>query len=346
MVEKSNIALVPHDAVIDRLLRSAEPSVRWKTLVKVLGEDSTSAKAVALGDEVRDSQRVRTLLKGRDSSGQLLRGRGIYAKWQGAHWTMASLADIGYPAGDASLAPIRDQLLKQWLDDEFFEEFATENKAAVYGKSGVPVMQGRYRRCASQQGNALFAIMALGLDDGRCATLVERLLHWRWPDGGWNCDKEPSAAKSSFTETLLPVRGLALYARMMGDVPAHKTVQRAVEVFLERRLFKRMSDGSVVREEFTKLHYPLYWHYDILGALKVMAESGHITDARCSDALDLLESKRLSDGGWPAESSYYKVTDSVQLGADVVDWGGTSKRVMNEWVTADALYVLRAAGRA
>jgi hypothetical protein len=27
-----------------------------------------------------------------------------------------------------------------------------------------------------------------------------------------------------------------------------------------------------------------------------------------------------------------------------VDWGGSGNRRMNEWVTADALYVLRAAG--
>ena len=33
----------------------------------------------------------------------------------------------------------------------------------------------------------------------------------------------------------------------------------------------------------------------------------------------------------------------VALGVDAVDWGGTSKRVSNPWVTADALSVLAAA---
>jgi len=28
-----------------------------------------------------------------------------------------------------------------------------------------------------------------------------------------------------------------------------------------------------------------------------------------------------------------------------VDWGGTSKKRMNEWVTVDALYVLKEFGR-
>jgi hypothetical protein len=204
-------------------------------------------------------------------------------------------------------------------------------------------MNGRYRRCASQQGNALFSVLTLGLDDGRCSKLVERLLHWQWPDGGWNCDREPAADTSSFMETLTPMRGLALYGARTGDKRSTEAVRRAAEVFLSRRLFRRRSNGAVIREEFTKLHYPLYWHYDILGGLKALAEAGLIGDPRCSDALELLASKRLPGGGWPAEARYYRVSDSGESGAESVDWGGQSKKAMNEWVTADALYVLRAA---
>jgi len=77
-----------------------------------------------------------------------------------------------------------------------------------------------------------------------------------------------------------------------------------------------------------------------------MREIGRIDDPRCADALDLLAAKRLPDGGWPAERRYYKAPrKAIELGADQVDWGGTSKRRMNEWVTADALAVLAAAGR-
>ena len=53
-----------------------------------------------------------------------------------------------------------------------------------------------------------------------------------------------------------------------------------------------------------RLHYPCYWHYDLLAGLKVMAEAGFIGDPRCREALDLLESKRLPGGGFPAEARY------------------------------------------
>jgi hypothetical protein len=256
--------------LIETLLASHEPSVRWKVLVRVLGEDQSSSRITAIQQEVRSSPRVRALLSGRDADGRLNRGANVYAKWQGAHWVLTTLADLGYPSGDALLAPIGDQVLEFWLQDGFFSEFEADTKARAYRQRGVPVMRGRHRRCASQQGNALYFSTQLGIGQEYAERLVERLLHWQWPDGGWNC----------------------------------------------------------------------------LTGLKALAEVGLIQDPRCSDALDLLERKELPGGGWPAERRFYnKVTSQVELHADYVDWGGASRTRMNEWVTADALYVLRGAGR-
>ena len=69
-----------------------------------------------------------------------------------------------------------------------------------------------------------------------------------------------------------------------------------------------------------------------------MSEGGLIKDSRCQEALDFLESKELPDGGWPAEGRYYKVTEDVdpKPNRDKVAWGSNAKKVMNEWVTADA----------
>jgi hypothetical protein len=126
-----------------------------------------------------------------------------------------------------------------------------------------------------------------------------------------------------------------------------KAIDRAADVFLERNLFKRIRDGRVITSDFVALHYPHYWHYDVLAGLTAMVEVGKIRDPRCEDALELLESKRLPDGGWPAERRYYTVSRSAAMrsNGDSVTWGGTGRVRMNEWVTAEALTVLRAAGR-
>ena len=332
--------------VIDGLLRSEDPSIRWKTRVHVLGEGSGSRHVRALREEIRGSPRVRALLSRQKQLGRPGTARQVYYKWQGLHWVLAALADIGYPTGDKSLYPMRDRVLEFWLGPSFFREFEARTQAEAYRGSGVPVMRGRYRRCASQQGNALLSLITLGIADDRADSLVERLLHWQWPDGGWNCDKHPEADTSSFMETLHPMVGLAAYAKKSRNAAASKAATRASEVFLRRRLFKRVSDGRVIHADFTALHYPLYWHYDYLGGLKAMTKIGKVRDARCTDALDLLEERRLPDGGWPAEKRHYKARPrSMESNADSVDWGGTSKKRMNEWVTVDALAVLRAAGR-
>jgi hypothetical protein len=311
----------------------------------VLGEDPQGKAIRQLREEIRRSPRVATLLKNRDRNGRIKSRQNVYDKWQGAHWILATLADIGYPLGDKSLFAARDQILDFWLSDSFYREFDAEKKSDAYKLDGVPVMRGRHRRCAAQQGNALYMLCKLGLANERCKNLVERLLHWQWPDGGWNCDKNPAADTSSFMETLLPLRGLAIYAKQTGDRVAMKAARRAAEIFLTRKLFKRRSDGKIIHKEFVALHYPLYWHYDILGGLRAMVELDLIRDSRCNDALDLLEEKRLPDGSWPAESRYYKTSSKIILNGDYVDWGGTSKTKMNPWVTADALGVLGAAGR-
>ncbi|MRR32712.1 hypothetical protein EG834_20815 [bacterium] len=135
------------------------------------------------------------------------------------------------------------------------------------------------------------------------------------------------------------------YARSTGDLRAIAAVDRAAEMFLSRRLFRRLSNNEIIREEFCQLAFPPYWHYDILTALTAMDELERLSDPRCSEALDLLESKQLPDGGFAAEVKYYKVTQRPISGVSPVDWGPVSQVKMNEHVTVRALGVLSHAGR-
>ena len=188
--------------------------------------------------------------------------------------------------------------------------------------------------CASMEGNAIFALLKLGLADERIDRLAQRLLDWQWPDGGWNCDKKRQTQVSSFTETLLPLRALSLYSRSTGHQEASVASERAAEYFLQHRLFKRKSDGSVISGDFLKLFYPYYWHYNILFGLKVLAEAGQIDDPRCREALAILDAKCLPDGGYPAEKKYYHVAEQPLL---------SSRLGRNEYETDEPLCDCRSA---
>jgi hypothetical protein len=318
------------EKIVKKLSNSEEPSIRYKIMIGALGKKPKSAGVKKAQEEIRYSERVNTLLSERDVDGKI--PRHPYAKWQGAHWVLSLLADLGYPPGDSLLIPLREQVYR-WLFSESHER-------------RIKAVRGRVRRCASQEGNALYSLLTLDIADDRADELARRLIKWQWPDGGWNCDREPTAEKSSFYESLIPLRALALHARLTGDPESKKASSRAAEIFLKRRLYKKQSDGSIMKKGFVKLHYPCYWYYDILFALKVMIEAGFIEDSRCTDGLDLLESKRLRSGGFPAEEKYYTVTrGKTRSRGSFVNWGGSSRTKMNEFVTADALYVLKRSGR-
>jgi hypothetical protein len=314
---------------IERLYTSDEPAVRYKTRVDLFDENPATPEARELQDAIKTSARVRSLLAKRDEHGRL--PSHPYSKWHGAHWVLVALADLDYPPGDETLLPLREQVYEWLFSDSRLRSIKQYTVA------------GRVRMCASMEANALFALLKLDLADERIDRLAQRLLAWQWPDGGWNCDKKRQTQVSSFTETLLPLRALSLYSRSTGHQEASVASERAAEYFLQHRLFKRKSDGSVISGDFLKLFYPYYWHYNILFGLKVLAEAGQIDDPRCREALAILDAKCLPDGGYPAEKKYYRVAEQLSNGCSAVDWGGTSTKQMNPFVTVEALSVLKRA---
>ena len=323
--------------VVSRLLHSDEPAIRYRILVNLLGTNPDSKEAQIVREKIRHSARVGLLLSERKSDGKI--PFHPYSKWYGAHWILSLLADLNYPPGDKSLIPLRDQVY-DWL---FSQEHLQQTKYHHIYSGSLKMIRDRARIHASMEGNALYSIMKLGLFDERTDELADRLLQTQWSDGGWNCDKTPSASHSSFTESLVPLRGLVYHSKMLRRPRSASGARRAAEFFLERHLYRRLHDDRVIREDFLNLHYPPYWHYDILFGLRVIGESGLIRDSRCHDALELLKSKRLRDGGFPAERKYYSTTKGIKTGRSLVDWGVVSNLHMNEFVTADAFHVLKQA---
>ncbi|HZW03131.1 MAG TPA: hypothetical protein VFF68_04345, partial [Anaerolineaceae bacterium] len=113
-------------------------------------------------------------------------------------------------------------------------------------------------------------------------------------------------------------------------------------VFLQRNLLYRRSNGALIDPRFTALHYPAFWHYDLLFGLSVLGEGGWLGDPRCRAALELLAGKRLPDGGFPAENTWHRTAPGVSNGSPA-HWGGVSKRRMNPFVTSEALLALQRA---
>ena len=300
------------------LLRSREPAVRRLAQRDLLGE--------AVEDAARPGPLVRGLLRGQRRDG----GFGVhpYAKWSGAHWRLVSLVELEAPA-DERLRRAAGTVLG-WL-------------TGAGHRSGVRAIAGLVRRCASQEGNALAVCSRLGMaGDERVELLARSLVEWQWLDGGWNCDKRASGRRSSFHESLPPMWGLHEYARATGSSWAREAAERTAELFLDHHLFRALRTGEPIRPEWLLPHYPAYWHYDVPRALTILARMGLARDPRAGEALDLLADGRRDDGTWKAARPWWRPPGSSGSNVEVVDWGRTGP---NEFVTLDALRVLRAAGR-
>ena len=66
-------------------------------------------------------------------------------------------------------------------------------------------------------------------------------------------------------------------------------------------------------------------------------------DPRCADALALLESKRLPDGGFPLEEPNAATADRVASRHSYAKWGPSGQRQSNPLISLTALGVLQAA---
>ena len=191
-------------------------------------------------------------------------------------------------------------------------------------------------------GNPLGVCSRLGMaDDPRVQRIAHSLVRWQWPDGGWNCDSSEDVRHSSFYESPATFWGLTEYLRATNDDAVRTAVDRAAELFLKHRLFRSCHGGEVIDPRWTRLHYPVDWHYDILQALRVLDRAGKLGDPRTQGALALLESKRAKDGTWQVEGRFWHRGPVRSANTEVVGWGENGP---NEMITLNALRVLEASG--
>ena len=92
--------------------------------------------------------------------------------------------------------------------------------------------------------------------------------------------------------------------------------------------------GKVAKDEFTRLHFPPRWHYDVLRGLDYFRAANAPLDARLEDAIELVGARRQAGGMWPLARGY-----PGKVFFEMEETGQPSR-----WNTLRALRVLRWAG--
>jgi len=305
-------------AAVEWLLNSTEPAIRGMTRRDLLGEPRPDDL-----DHVLDGPLVKALFAGQQPDGRF--HPDWYRKWVGAHWRLISMVELEVPPGERRAVKASETVL---------DVLARQRKV-----SQRSTLTGLTRSHASIEGNALAVACRLGLaGDARVRAIAEALVVWQWPDGGWNCDGKATGRRSSFHETHAAMWGLHEFATATGDTVARDAAGGAAELLLAHRIFRRHGTGEPIHPSWTVIHYPPYWHYDVLQAMTLLRRMGRADDERASDALELIASLRGRDGRWRPGARWWRRPGATSSG-EVADWSEVSAMM----TTLNAMRALMAA---
>ncbi|MFL6428402.1 MAG: hypothetical protein ACJ71S_09190 [Acidobacteriaceae bacterium] len=304
-------------------LLDSDPAISWQAM-----RDLTDASPAAIAAERAriPSEGLGAQILARQESDGAWR-RGDAPAWSSTLFTLLLLRATGVDPEEAAVkaAAARLEAGLRWNDqDDGWELRPPET-------GGNTFFQGEEEPCIN--GGAL----ALGAYFGHPAeSLARRLIGEQLDDGGWNCEA-PKSTRASFHTTICVLEGLLEYERAVGSTPQIVSQitaarRRGEEYLLERGLFRRRSTGEVASPEFLELAFPPRYHYDVLRALDYFRDAGGQHDARLSDAVHLIESKRQPDGRWLLDRAYDEAL-AIPFGESV----GEPSR----WNTLRALRVLR-----
>ena len=236
-----------------------------------------------------------------------------------------------------------------WIDsavEQFFAQHQMDNGAFCWRVVGG---RGKLEEEPGLTGNMLRTMLVLGDgDDPRVRKGLDWMPEHQQSDGGWNCEyPSHNPTHSSFMSTIEPLWAYSEVPRAKWTRRMKNSIERGAEFLLAHRLYKSHRDWRPV--EFrgmykafggglpTRFHFPMYYYYDALHALRVLTKLGYQDDERTSDAVHLMLSKRTPEGKWLLEGDWVRErNDRVRKALVTMEQLGKPSK----WVTLNCHRVL------
>ena len=247
--------------------------------------------------------------------------RGFYQpKWTSSHYTLLELKNMGLPRDQPRARDVVASILAEEKGRDGGLNPTRTVRASDVCVSAMTLDYASYYGATSQD----------------LESVVDFLLGQHLPDGGFNCRSNHGGAHHSSVHTTVCVIEAVTEYRCSGHryrLDELRSAQAgATEFLLRHRLFRSESTGEVMNAEFTRLHHPPRWHFDVLRGLEAMAAAGVPWDPRMEDGVRVLETRRMPDGRWAANRPYPGQTHLPP----------PRPGLPHPWLTLGALRVLRA----
>jgi len=280
------------ESVLEWLLDS-DPSIRWQVMRDLIDapEDVVAAERARIATEGWGAR----LLAMQDADGRW-GGTAWNHGWNSTMHVLWLLSHMGLdPASheaQRAVGLVRDHVTWQGCGPKECDD--------------NPFFAGEFESCINGQ-----VAMAGAYFHQNVSGIIDRLLGEQLSDGGWNCDAPDGSTHSSFNTTICVLEALLQYERIGGGTPEVASARlRGQEYLLERRLSRQRSTGEVIERDrksgtqWTHFAFPTWWYYDVLRGLDYLRDAGITPDERVAEAIELVASKRQSDGRWLLDTRY------------------------------------------
>ena len=306
------------DEIVDWLLDSETPSLRYLTRRLILGQDEAVAQVQAEWAAMHASGPIPDILTQQTPAGHWLGEHSYYSpKYVSTHWSMLLLTELGV---DGTLPKFRQGV-------EFMLE-ATEqklNNKFDTGEQGLSCFYGNLLRYAVHGGF---------LADPRVTRIVEYLLRDA-QEFGWCCPINADLACAWGAGRAL--FGLASIPPEQRTPEVQHAIASGLDLLLDdyRLVSANYPTPGTVHKMWHKLNFPLFYQTDILFILSVLAELDALAHPNAQAGVGWLLEQRKTNGRWRGTSPFRGRTWKNLLGAQDVD----------RWVTLHSLQIITKAAQ-
>src|SRR5712664_2618351 len=271
---------------LDWLLEREDPPIRLFALQDILGRSPKSKEVLETREQIRKYSPVRKVLGARTKDGYWLPKETCYTpKWTSTVWPLMLLGEMGFTPDEGVKRACETFLDLHQLDNGAFT-CPSPMDVRRYVRRHPRAKAVRWEEpCLT--GNMIRTLLVFGYgDDNRVKKAIDWMPEHQLEDGGWNCNyPEKKVKHSSFMSTIEPLWAYSDIPRQRWTRKMKRSINDGAEFLLMHHVYK--SDNHHWQETypfFTKLHFPMYYFYDILHALRVLTKLGYEDDERIKSA--------------------------------------------------------------